>query len=325
MDSHPYHGKKDILHSLAPLETALRSVRINRKSLTDFCAQVNEDDFPRPRWDLPFIYPYLDDIGVGYFMLMNALNFCYWGTPKWTVEYRGRLLDGAWGMFAALKRALDEEMPVQDGSFLAGLGPSTVSHIFRGNVEIPLLSQRIAICREMGRVLTDNFQGSFSRLVKAAGGSAVNLVRLLVTLFPSFDDSAEWEGHRLFFFKRAQLAPAMLFERWQGTGIGAFTDIGELTAAADYKIPQVLRRVGALEYTPELERFVDEKRRIPARSREELEIRTATILACEMIVEELRPRMPGVTSQAVDRMLWFVGQKPSPDENPYHLTLTTAY
>ncbi len=70
--------------------------------------------------------------------------------------------------------------------------------------------------------------------------------------FPSFDDSAEWGGHRLLFFKRAQLAPAMLFERWKGTGAGAFNDIGELTASADYKIPQVLRRLEILEYSPDL-------------------------------------------------------------------------
>ncbi len=325
MESLPYHGKKDILDSLAPLGKELRSVRINREFLTNFCSQVGPDDFPHPRWDLPFIYPYPDEIGVGYFMLMNALNFCYWGTPKWTVEYQGKLLDGAWGMFAALKRALDEGIPIHDGAFLAGIGEGDLKHIFRGMGEIPLLSQRIAICREVGRVLTDNFQGSFLYLVKAAEGSAVNLVRLLVTRVPSFDDSAEWEGNRLLFFKRAQLAPAMLFERWQGTGSGAFNDIGELTVSADYKIPQVLRKRGILEYAPGLERFVDEKRRIPARSREELEIRTATILACEMIVEQIQPRYPGVTSQAVDRMLWYVGQKHTPDEKPYHLTLTTAY
>ncbi len=325
MDPPPYQGKKDILDSLSSLGNNLRSVRINRDRLAAFSSRIDSSDFPERHWDLPFIYPYPDKVGVDYFMLMNALNFCYWGTPKWTMEYKGKTLDGAWGMFAALKRAIDEEIPIHDGPFLAAIGQSEIKQIFRGRGEIPLLEQRITICREVGRVLTDHFNGRFYHLVEAAEGSAVKLVRLLVSYFPSFDDSAEWEGYRLLFYKRAQLAPAILFERWRGTGAGAFNDIGELTASADYKIPQVLRRLEIIEYSAVLARFVDEKRRIPARSREELEIRTATILACEMILQELQPRLRGVTPQAIDRMLWYIGQNKSPDEKPYHLTLTTAY
>ncbi len=156
--------------------------------------------------------------------------------------------------------------------------------------------------------------------------SAVKLVRLLVENFPSFDDSAEWDGHRILFYKRAQLAPAMLFERWQGKGPGAFGDIGELTASADYKIPQVLRQLGILVYSPALEKFVDDGVQIPPESREELEIRITTLVACEMIRERCQEHFPGITSQSVDRLLWTAGQaKKGPDHKPYHLTLTTAY
>ena len=322
---HSYHGKKDILDSLAPLKEKLRAVRINRDHLSQFCAGIGPGDFTEPNWDFPFVYPHLNNLGVDYFMLMNSLNFCYWGSPKWTVVYQDRALDGAWAMFAALKRAIDEEVPIHEGKFLATAGEKEIEQIFRGEGEIPLLKERVAICREVGRVLADRFNGRFYHLVEEADGSAVGLVQLLVSCFPSFDDSAEWEGDRLIFYKRAQLAPAMLFEQWKGTGAGEFRDINEMTASADYKIPQVLRRLAILEYAPELSRFVDEKRRIPARSREELEIRTATILACEMILKELSHRLRGVTSQSIDRMLWYIGQNKSPDDKPYHLTLTTNY
>jgi len=320
-----YHGKIDILNSLAPLRKDMRDVRINRDHLSVFCAGIGEGDFPEPDWDFPFIYPHLDNIGVDYFMLMNALNFCYWGSPKWTVVYNGRELDGAWAMFAALSRAIDEEVPIHDGEFLATAGDDEIRRIFRGEGDIPLLEERVDICREVGRILADRFNGRFYHLVEEAAGSAVELVRLLVSYFPSFDDSTEWEGDRLLFYKRAQLAPAMLAEQWKGTGAGEFRDINELTASADYKIPQVLHRLGILEYSTNLAEFIDERRRMPARSREELEIRTATILACELIREELEGKIPGVSSQGVDRMLWHIGQNKSPDDKPYHLTLTTNY
>ncbi len=326
MEKHPYRGKLSVLESLTPLARELRTVRINRERLVDFCSQIDPSHFPRPRWNYFFVHPGLDEVGVDYFMLMNALNFCYWGDPKWTVEYRGQLLDGAFGMFAALTRALREGYPIYDGEWLAGISRNDLAHILRGEGELPLLYQRFNICREVGRVLTENFGGRFHNLVAQAENSAVKLVRLLVENFPSFDDSAEWETRRILFYKRAQLAPAMLQERWQGRGPGAFTDIDEMTASADYKIPQVLRQLGILIYSPELENFVDRKVRIPPGTREELEIRITTLVACELIRERLQLRFPEITSQAVDRLLWSAGQgKKGPNHKPYHLTLTTAY
>jgi hypothetical protein len=326
MENHFYQGKVSILESLTPLAKELRLVRIDRERLLAFCSRIDSSHLPRPRWDFFFIHSGLDEVGVDYFMLMNALNFCYWGNPKWAVEYRGQLLDGAFGLFAALTRALEEGIPIYDGEWLAGAGRAEVARIFRGRGEIPLLYQRFTICREVGRVLTDSFGGRFHNLVESAQKSAVNLVQLLVENFPSFDDSAEWDNRRLLFYKRAQLAPAMLYERWQGRGPGEFSDIGELTASADYKIPQVLRRLGILVYAPELEKFVDGQLQIPPGTREELEIRITTLVACEMIRERLAIRFPEVTSQTVDRLLWAAGQvKRGPDQKPYHLTLTTAY
>jgi hypothetical protein len=326
MENHPYQGKLSILKSLTTLAERLRAVRIDRERIRDFCSQVSNSHLPHPRWDFYFVYPGLDEVGVDYFMLMNSLNFCYWGTPKWTVEYRGQLLDGAFAMFAALTRALEEGIPIYDGGWLAEISQSDLSRILRGRGEIPLFYQRFIILREVGRILREKFGGRFYHLVAQAEKSAVKLVRLLVENFPSFNDSAEWEGQRILFYKRAQLAPAMLFERWQGEGPGAFFDIGELTASADYKIPQVLRQLGILDYSPVLAKFIDSRRRIPPESREELEIRITTLVACELIREGLQDRFPGITSQTVDRLLWTAGQdKGGPERKPYHLTLTTAY
>jgi len=326
MENHPYTGKLSILESLTPLAKELRLVRIDRERMLDFCSRIDSSHFPRPRWDYFFVRPERDEIGVDYFLLMNSLNFCYWGNPKWAVEYRGQLLDGAFGMFAALTRALDEGLPIYDGEWLAGITRDDLARMLRGRGEIPLFYQRFTICREVGRILNERFEGRFHKVVERAEKSAVKLVQLLVENFPSFDDSAEWDERRLLFFKRAQLAPAMLYERWENSGPGEFGDIGELTASADYKIPQVLRRLGILVYAPELEKFVDARLQIPPGTREELEIRITTLVACEMIRERLAIRFPEVTSQAVDRLLWSAGQvKGGQDQKPYHLTLTTAY
>ncbi len=87
----------------------------------------------------------------------------------------------------------------------------------------------------------------------------------------------------------------------------------------------MLRRTGILEYVPSLAQRIDENRRIPANSREEIEIRAATIMAGEMMREKIARTIPSITSQDVDRFLWLVGQTKTGNEKPYHKTLTTAY
>ena len=320
-----FQGKISIIESLRPLTEKLRFVAIDQDKLNAFCDHLHGRHFPLPQWNSPVIFSNLDETGVDYFMLMNSLNFCYWGNPKWTVEYKDRKLNGAWGMFAALTRAIEEGFPIWDGEFLASLTRTDLATIFRGNVKIPLFEQRLAICREIGRGLSRDFGGRFYLLVERAGKSAVKLVELLFTTFPSFDDTSNWEGNLLLFYKRAQLAPAMLYERWKGLGPGEFHDIDLLTVSADYKLPQILRRLGILEYKNGLDRIVDEGRHLPARSREELEIRASTIMATEMMLARLQPRIKGLNSQRLDRLLWILGQKKSPRDKPYHRTVTTNY
>lgn len=320
-----FKGKKDIIHSLLPVLSDPRFVLIRQERLADFCARLRARHFSLHRWNYSFIYTSRDEIGIDYFMLMNALNFCYWGSPKWTVEYNGKSYDGAFGMFAALKRAIEEGVPIWEGDYLASINKSDLSSILRGNVKIPLLEERFHICREVGRVLSKHFSGRFHRLVRQADGSAVRLVSLLVSYLPSFNDSVEWGDGMVLFYKRAQLAPAIISEHWGGKGDGEFSDLDLLTASADYKIPQVLRKLGILEYVNGLEKMVDEGRFIPNRSREEIEIRASTIMATEMILARLQKVIKGINAQHIDRLLWLIGQKPGPNDKPYHKTLTIHY
>jgi len=320
-----FQGKQQIIESLLPLTEHLRFVTIDQENIAAFCSRLHGRHFIPSAWNQDFIYSPLDQSGIDYFLVFNSINFCYWGSPKWTVTYRDQDRDGAWGMLAALTRALEEKYPILEGDYLGKLTKGDLTKILRGNVTIPLFSQRLNILREVGKVLTADFDGHFHHLLEAAEGSAVKLVDLLVENFPSFDDSVEWEGHHLLFYKRAQLGAAMLGERWHAHKIELFTDLDQLTVSADYKLPQVLRDLGILKYEPPLARMIDENRRLPANSREELEIRAATILAGEEMTEILRKRIKGVTSQHVDRLIWLAGQKKTSRDKPYHKTLTTAY
>jgi len=300
-------------------------VRIDQERLLCVVERLDLDRLRLPDWQVPVVPSWRDERLVDFFFLFNAINFCYWGQPKWTISYQGQPHDGAFGMMAALSRALEEGYPQLDGAFLASIGEDEFRHIVRGNVPIPLEQERWTILRECGPVLVREFGGRWHEVLRRAGGSAVRLVDLLVTHFPSWDDTAELEGRRVAFYKRAQLAAGMVYQAFGRQGWGAFEDIGKLTVYADYKLPQVLRKLGILIYDGELAALVDSQIPIPARSRMEVEIRAATVWAGEQMRRALLDRAPGITATHIDFWLWETSQRKSPDDRPYHRTLTTAY
>ncbi len=274
----------------------------------------------------PYNYSKLDDLKkLNYLFVFNSINFCYWGTPKWTVENKGNKYDGAWAMMASLGKAIDDNIPILDAKYLSTLSGDILSRILQGNVAIPLFKERLQILHENGNILAEKYNGQFSKLLQKSNQDALHILEIITTEFPSFDDSAEYEGQKVMFHKRAQLLIADVYRAFNGNGFGDIKNINNLSAFADYKIPQILRKLGVLEYTPELSAKIDNKVQISQGSDEEIEIRSNMIWAVELMKEELKTKTPNITSMEIDSYLWLLGQDKSPDDKPYHLTETIFY
>lgn len=174
-------------------------------------------------------------------------------------------------------------------------------------------------------MLLERYAGQFANAVLAAERDAVRLTQLLARDFPSFADIGAWNGRLVPIPKRAQICVADLATAFDGQGWGNLTALDELTAFADYKLPQLLRHEGILEYAPELAATVDNYTLLPAGSRAEVEIRAATIWAVELLRRQLAAH--GVVRRAseIDYRLWAESQTALPDERPYHRTLTIFY
>jgi hypothetical protein len=262
---------------------------------------------------------------ANYILLLDALNFSFWDAPRWRVHYRGEWLDGYWALAAALKRAIEEDIPVTDAAFLARLEWEQFEHIFRGEHRITLAAERLAHAREVGRVLLDKYDGSCANLIAGCRFDAPGLVSRVVADFPSFRDEATYDGERVVFYKRAQIFAADLCGAFGGEGLGALKHMHTLTCFADYKLPQILRRFGIMRYAPALAEAVDGMREIPAGSAEEVEIRAATIAAVERLRKELETRGTPFTSVQIDWALWEAAQGSPPDGKPYHRTRSIYY
>ncbi len=264
-------------------------------------------------------------------LLLDALNFCFWadvGQPRWRVAWRDATLDGYNALAAALTRAVAEGRPLWDAAYLVALDAETLRDILRpadGAPEIPLFAERLANAREVGATLLARYDGQFSRAVASVGGDAVELALLLARDFTSFADLAVWRGQQVRFLKRAQICVADLYTLFQGQGIGALTGLDGLTAFADYKLPQLLRRFGALVYAPELAALVDNYALIAPGSEAEVEIRAATVWAVELLRRALAAHGIAQTASAIDYRLWAESQTHTPDERPYHRTRTIYY
>jgi hypothetical protein len=273
---------------------------------------------------------------AGWVLALDALNFCFWSEhpdpeQRWRVEYRGELHDGYWALVAALRRAVDEGRPLWEPSYLAELTARDVAHILRPHdldfPEIPLLPLRVQNLRELGVGLLNAFpdRNPVSELISSCGGSAAALVAKVAALFPSFNDVASYRGDEVRFYKRAQILVADLFGAFDGIGLGAFDDLDQLTAFADYKVPQVLRRFGLLEYAEPLAAKIDGRRLIPRGSEEEVEIRAATVWCCELLRRSLAAAGSSLRAFEIDWALWQAGQSLPADTRPYHRTYTVFY
>jgi len=276
-----------------------------------------------PKWN--YQYHFYDGSArtIAYLLLLDALNFCFFREPRWRISYCSESLTGYFALAAALKRGLEEEIPLDNFSFLAAIDHKILSYILRGENEIPLLEERLAIIRELGTGMITHYQGDVRKLITAAGGSALKLVHLLVKTFPGFRDESLYKEQTVCFYKRAQIFAADLYGSFHGKEWGEFSDITLLTAFADYKIPQILRHQRALTYSDKLATLIDEKQEITAGSAMEIEIRAGTICAIEMLRRELALLGRDIMSIEIDWILW--NQARNTKMAPHHRTITTFY
>lgn len=311
--------------NFAQLTKSSVHVRIDQKRIEQLCERLVKQEMKIPAWNYRYHFYDGGEKTVAYLLVLDSLNFCFWGEPRWEVKYEGESLSGYWALAASLKRAIEEGVPIMEAGYLAKISVDELREIFRGQEKIPLLGRRQEILEEIGSVLGERYDGLARRLVESAQRSAAKLVKTLVTDFPSFRDEARYRGRRVCFHKRAQIFVADLYGSFQGKSWGEFHDLETLTAFADYKLPQVLRHLGVLKYSHKLAEKVDQHEVLLAGSPEEVEIRANTIWAVELIRRALQEMGKTLRAFEIDWILWELGQRDEFKEKPHHRTLTIYY
>lgn len=303
-------------------------VRIDEEALIRFCKELIRNDPPIPPWEEGIHFFDGGIKTVAYFLVLDTLNFCFWplpGTPRWEITIASESLSGYYGLAASLKKAAVSGVPIWDAEYLSTLTRDGLEQVLDGRGELQLMGDRLCSLQELGRLLLCSFGGEAWKLVDAAGGSALELARLLARNLQSFKDEAVYLGKKVIFHKRAQILAADLFGSFRGKKWGGFSDMELLTAFPDYKLPQVLRHLGIFQYSEELARQIDSMSLIPAGSPEEIEIRANTVWAVELLRQELSRSGKKRRAYEIDWILWNLGQDDAFREKPYHRTVTIFY
>lgn len=285
------------------------------------------------------------ELTTQYIFVLDAINFCFW--PAEGYEYDQ--------LAGSLKQVITKNPSAFSASNLSTLTTDTLEQWLQPPPDFPLnsalttraakrvkedekgssspkdlcvipqLEERARLLREIGKVLERDFKGLALNLVQSAKGSAERLVELITAHFPGFRDHSIYKGRQIFLYKRAQIFCCDIYLAFKGKTVGAFTDAGKLTCFADYRLPQLMHHLGIMCYDKELETKILNKEPIVPGSEQELEIRAATVVAVEMMCEQVAKQGREIFSLQVDNLLWCRGESLLTSLPPHHRTLTIYY
>lgn len=246
------------------------------------------------------------------FIYHTVGDYCFWGDPKWEVKTEIGTMDGSYAiMYLILNRfKSNNDFEISFDEFKS---------LLKGNVAIPLLEDRYQNLVEMNEFIKLKNQ-SFYELIKELNIDS-DLFEFIVNNLDYFKDVYNYDGKEILFYKRAQLLTSdILHVREKKENVKV--DYSHLIGCADYKIPQVMRCYGMLEFSDSLGDKVDSKIELKEGSKEEIEIRANTLKVINYIYERLDKKY---SRMDINDFIWLLGQNKSQMTKPYHRTLTKHY
>jgi hypothetical protein len=291
-------------------------VEINYDKLDEFIKEIDCRNLVN--WLTYNPYKLLDldiDVIVNFLLYFEAIDYSFWGLPKWTIETDEGLKDGSDALLYAMLKYVKDTKNVDFGS----LSLDEFRKILAGNVEISLLNERYKTIVEISNVVREKMNGNFYNYIKNIT-TDYELFNIIINNFISFKDERNYNGKTIYFYKLAQLLTSdILHIREEVEKIKA--DYSNLIGCADYKIPQTLRALGIIKYNSELSQIVDSKTEIEISSKYEVEIRASQIVVINYIKEKLN----NFNSIDINDFLFLYSKKVKNKAKPYHLCRNVNY
>ena len=265
-------------------------------------------------------------------MLINTLNFAFTDfdtSIKYEIERNGQRLSDSEAMFAQVHEAIDSGINLLNGEVLEKITIEELEKIFEGNIEMPMLKERVEILNEVGTKLVDNYEGDWLNFINQGPrrlySDGDGLIERLVLEFPRFNDSSIYLEKEVNFYKLAQLAFWGIHGELAHVGHFKVEDMESMTAFADYIVPVALIVMKITQYSNELEEKIMSGKMIERDSAEEIEIRAASIYATAKLTESVNRRREDVEKIIIPQLDYRLWKHYHATHFPHHLTYTTMY
>ena len=294
-----------------------KSVKINETNLDKFIEKIKKVE--TEHWLAFSPYNLLDlptETIINFLLVYEAIDFSFWGNPKWTIDTPTGKEDGSIALLYAILKYVKE----RNTTDFSNITKDEFREILKGNVETPLFEERYHIIRDVSKIVNENMNGNFYEFIKGITID-MELFNIIIKYFPNFKDERKYREKTIYFYKLAQLLTSdILHIRELKENIKV--DYSHLVGCSDYKIPQVMRGLGILEYSDKLSNIIDNKKEIKVYSEYEIEIRANMLVAIDLIKEKLENKVCAID---INDYIWSQGRNKTIELKPYHLTRNTNY
>jgi len=328
----PQSQGSPVIESLRPVIENSRDVHTNYEKIREVAQWMAYEELPLPNLAVPFGMEKTPDVAIDFIMVGTTVDTAFTDFKthvKFQIDYAGEHHSDSDALFACLKRAMDNGMPILDGKFLAKMTRDDMGKIFAGNIEMPMLDEKLDLFHQAGAILANKYAGRYYNFIQSCSPKLYDegngLVERLAAEFPRFNDVSQFEGHETKFYKLTQLGYWQIYSGLHGTGTFKLEDPQKMTAFADYIVPVGLRLMGMTSYSPELEKAINSYQMVPRDSRQEIEIRAHCLYATALLADEInkiRPADQQIIIPQIDARLWTHFHTTS---WPHHLTRTIMY
>lgn len=321
-----------VIESLRPVIEHSRDVHTHYEKIVEVAGWLAYEDLRLPNLAVPFGMEKTPDVAIDFIMVGTVIDTAFTDFKthvKFQMDYAGEHHSDSDALFACMKRAMDNGVPILDGKYLAKMTRADMEKVFAGNIELPMLDEKLGLLHEAGAILASKYNGRFYHFIQSCSPKLYDhgkgLVEKLAAEFPRFNDVSQYDGHEIKIYKLTQLGYWQIYSGLNGTGAFKLEDPQKMTAFADYIVPVGLRLMGMTSYSPELEKAINTYQMIPRDSRQEIEIRAHCLYATALLANEvnkIRPKDQQIIIPQIDARLWTHFHTTS---WPHHLTRTIMY
>lgn len=307
----------EIIKSCEYVVNNSKSVKINETKLDEFIDTIK--NVKTNHWLSFSPYNLLDlkvETIINFLLVYESIDFSFWGNPKWTIDTDNGKEDGSIALLYAILKYVKDN----NSTDFSNITKDEFKKILKGNVEIPLFEERYNIIKNVSKIVNEKMNGNFYTFIKDIT-TDIELFEVIIKYFKNFKDERTYNNKNVYFYKLAQLLTSdILHIRELKENIKV--DYSHLVGCADYKIPQVMRGLGILEYSDKLASIIDNKKEIELNSEYEVEIRASMLIVIDTIKEKLENKFYSID---INDYIWTQGRNKSSNLKPYHLTRTINY